>query len=337
MKSIHLTIIATLVASTLILLWHQSGLQEAKRPAELIPVRIADTGTSPPGLLLTIAKQRGFFEAEGLRAVITTEFGHGKANIAAVLRGDADFATASEVPVMRAGLNGLDLCVIATIGKGDRHMAVVARRDHGIATLADLANKTLGVTVGSNAEYFFDRLLPANAKLSNPVRKVHTLPKDMAKTLARGDVDAVVSWFPAWKHAQDELGDNALVFHGSGVYSVYFNLISSVELVKRNPEMVKRMLRAFIRAERYVADHQQQAKATFMTQFHLNAAVTDEVFANYTLRIWLGQEFLIALESQAKWAMDSGITKQTQMPNYLNLVHLNALEQVSPEAVSIIH
>ncbi|RKZ37535.1 MAG: hypothetical protein DRQ37_01665 [Gammaproteobacteria bacterium] len=337
MNSRLAAIAASLVACLLILLWYQSGTTETKQPAALIPVRIADTGTSPPGLLLQLAVHQGLFEAEGLRPVIITQFAHGAANIEAVLRGDADIATASEVPVMRAGLQEKSISVLATIGRGDRHLAVVARKDRGIATLADLSGKTLGVTIGSNAEYFFDSLLASKGQKDKTLRKVHTLPRDMARTLAAGGVDAIVSWFPNWKHAEEALGDNAVTYFGDGIYTVFFNLISTHEFIGRNPDVVSRLLRVFIRAEKYANAHPQETKTLLKTVFQLSEVVADEVFANYALQVWIGQEFLIALEDEAQRAITKGLTKQTEIPNYLNLVHLDSLKKVSPEAVSIIH
>jgi NitT/TauT family transport system substrate-binding protein len=337
MNSRLTAIVASLVACLLILLWYQSATGESKKTVTLIPITIADTGTSPPGLLLQLALQQGFFEAEGLRPVITTQFGHGSANIDAVLRGDADIATASEVPVMRAGLDDKKIRVLATIGRGDRHMALVARKDRGVATLGDLSGKILGITVGSNAEYFFDTLLTSNGHADMNVSKVHTLPRDMARTLAAGEVDAVVSWFPNWKHAQEALGDKVATFHGDGIYTVFFNLLSSRAFIARNPEAVSRLLRVFIKTEEYARAHAEEAKSLMKKIHRLSDAVANEVFDNYALQVWLGQELLIALENETQWSMAKGLTKRTEMPNYLTFIHIESLDKLAPHAVSIIH
>ena len=337
MNSKLAVIIASLVTCVLILLWYQPATKESRKDIAPISVVIADTGTSPPGLLLQLALQEGFFEAEGLRPVITTQFGHGKANIEAVLRGDADFATASEVPFIRAGLNDEEVRLLAIIGRGERHMALVARKDRGIGTLADLSGKRLGITVGSNAEYFFDTLLSSNGQEDKNITKVHTLPRGMAGTLAAGEVDAVVSWFPNWKRAQEELGDQAITIHGDGIYTVFFNLISSREFIARNPEAVSRLLRALTKAEEYAKTHADKTKALLRKAHKLSEALANEVFNNYALQVWLGQEFLIAVEAETQWFMDKGLTQRTEMPNYLSFIHIESLDKIAPHAVSIIH
>ncbi|RKZ37536.1 MAG: hypothetical protein DRQ37_01670 [Gammaproteobacteria bacterium] len=253
-------------------------------------------------------------------------------------QGRLDIATASEVPVMRAGLSGKDIRVIATIGKGTgRHMAVVARKDRGIATFADLAGKRVGVPFGSNAEYYLDSLLVRQGPEVSTVSKVQTKPQDIKRKLSAGDVDAIVIWFPGWKHAEEEIGDNAVTFYGDGIYTVFFNILSTPDFISRNPEAVNQLLRALIKAEKYASAHPQEIKVMFEEFFRLDEATAEQTFANYTLRITLGQELLIALEDEARWSIAKGLTKQTEIPNYLNLIHLDSLVKVSPEAVSIIH
>ncbi len=50
----------------------------------------------------------------------------------------------------------------------------------------------------------------------------------------------------------------------------------------------------------------------------------------------LPQAMLIAFEDQARWRIKRGLTDATEVPNYLNYIYMDALEEVKPEAVSII-
>jgi NitT/TauT family transport system substrate-binding protein len=45
---------------------------------------------------------------------------------------------------------------------------------------------------------------------------------------------------------------------------------------------------------------------------------------------------LILLEDQARWRIEQGLTDATEVPNYLSFIYLDALEEVKPEAVTII-
>jgi len=304
--------------------------------AQMRKITIAETGVSPPALLLYIARDQGYYVDEGLTVEFTTRFGYGKANIQAVMEGKADICTASETPVMRAGLADQPVRVLATIGSAERHMAVVGRLDRGIETLGDLADKRLGVTVGSNAEYFFDAFLQMRGLPDIKVEKTHFAPTALAGALEQGEVDAIVSWFPNWMRAQNLLGSNAQRFFGDGFYSVFMNLLVNDRFVSERPAEAAAFLRALVRAEQFARDHPDAALAAFQKQLKLSEAVAKDVFPNYHLRVRLGQELLLTLEDQARWVIRKGLTDRADLPNYLHYVHTEPLASVAPAAVTII-
>jgi hypothetical protein len=46
---------------------------------------------------------------------------------------------------------------------------------------------------------------------------------------------------------------------------------------------------------------------------------------------------LITLEDEARWAIKNNLTSATEVPNYLDYIYFDALDEVKPEAVGIIH
>jgi NitT/TauT family transport system substrate-binding protein len=45
---------------------------------------------------------------------------------------------------------------------------------------------------------------------------------------------------------------------------------------------------------------------------------------------------LILFEDQARWRIDNNLTEATEVPNYLDYIYMDALEEVKPEAVMMI-
>ena len=43
-----------------------------------------------------------------------------------------------------------------------------------------------------------------------------------------------------------------------------------------------------------------------------------------------------AMEDEARWRIENNMTAATEIPSYLDYVYLDALEEVKPEAVTII-
>ena len=56
----------------------------------------------------------------------------------------------------------------------------------------------------------------------------------------------------------------------------------------------------------------------------------------FTFEISLNQSLLVALEAEARWAIKYKLTESTEVPNYLDYIYIDALEELKPEAVTII-
>ncbi|MBA7585480.1 hypothetical protein ES708_27463 [subsurface metagenome] len=60
---------------------------------------------------------------------------------------------------------------------------------------------------------------------------------------------------------------------------------------------------------------------------------------------WPKQEYIVALhqamlilfEDQERWAIKNNLTDKTEVPNYLDYIHLDALHELKPDSVNIIH
>jgi NitT/TauT family transport system substrate-binding protein len=50
----------------------------------------------------------------------------------------------------------------------------------------------------------------------------------------------------------------------------------------------------------------------------------------------LDQTILITLEDEARWAIREGLIDKKEIPNYLDFIYMDLLENVKPEAITII-
>lgn len=310
--------------------------QEAGTNDPLKEVIIAEAG-SPPSMLIYLALEKGFFKEEGLDVKTTTEYGHGQANIDAISRGDVVIGTASETPVMRTGFNEYDVSVFATIGKADRHLAIVGRKDRQITTPEDLNGKKIGVTVGSNGEFFLDLYAMVSGISIDNIEKVHVRPNEMADYLESGEVDAIVSWYPNWKKAEEVMGENAVTFYGDGIYTVFFSILASNDYIAENPDTIKAILRALLKAEKYAEEHPEEVIGTLTSVLNIDSESASGMAGDYEYAVSIDQAFLITLENEARWEIERGSTDETKVPNYMNYIHYESLEVVDSESVNMLH
>lgn len=109
--------------------------------------------------LVWVAEHEGYFKQVGLDVEIQ-EYPSGKTALATMLETQKlDMVTAAQTPVMFNSFSRDDYAIMATMVHSDNDSKVLARKDHGIQSPADLRGKKIGVTKGSTGHFFLSRFL----------------------------------------------------------------------------------------------------------------------------------------------------------------------------------
>ncbi|MEW5747086.1 MAG: ABC transporter substrate-binding protein [Nitrospirota bacterium] len=300
-----------------------------KEEPEKMTVAVSMQPLSAP---VYVAHAKGFFESEGLQAVLQPHTS-GRDALAALVSGRAEFATVAETPVMFAAARDERICIVATIADSRRYMNIVARKDRGIAVPHDLEGKRIGVSAGTTAEYYLFIYLTFNGIAEDRVRMIGVSPERMTEALVRGEIDAAVTWPPYMIAQQRLLGSNAVTLSNESIYKVWWNIAAGQDFAKANPETVKALLRALLRAERYIKDNPAEASrivARFIGQ-------DPGSLGDYNFDVQLGQALILDLEDQARWAIRNRLIPVEGVPNFLRLLCTEGLEAVAPGSVMVTH
>jgi NitT/TauT family transport system substrate-binding protein len=303
-----------------------------KRAAEpLQKITVAYT-VQPQSTLIHVALAKGFFIEEGLE-VQSLVHTFGKASLQSLLEHKVDFATVAETPVMFAVMNGEKIFVIANIEASNMNNAIVARKDAGITSAADLKGKRIGFTPGTTSDFFLDSMLTTLGLTRHDVLTVALKPEEMAEAIAAKKVDAVCTWNYPLAQIKRQLGTNAIIFFDREIYTETYNVAAWQDFVLKNPDTVKRFLRAMIKAEGFVANHADEAQSIMSARTKTDIDLVREVWNGFRYRVALDQTLLITLEDEARWAMKHKLTEKTVMPDFRNYIHLDSLRAVKAEAV----
>ena len=312
-----------------------AGCREAPQtpagPREKIVIDLA----LPQAFLVQLAFTKGYFANEGLDATLRLQTS-GKAALQGVLAGNADLATVSETPIVFARLAGKPVAIIATVGTASKNLAVVARKDHGISTSADLQGKKVGVTLGTNAEFFLDTIAIANGIGRDRIMIVNLEPEAMLPALVSGRVDAVATWEPQVIRMQKELGNRGVSFYNEELYTESFNLVATPGYVAQHPETVQKLLRALVKAEAFAQQNPGEARRILAESSGLDLALVNAIWDSFDLRVTLQQSLVIALEDQARWATQRTRNEVVRIHDYQADISPLGLLAVKPEAVRLI-
>jgi sulfonate transport system substrate-binding protein len=312
------------------------GCQPAKQavPPEKVTIGYVSACIS---ILAHIALSKGYFAEEGLDAT-PQHHTSGKGALQSVIEGKADFATVATTPILFSILNGQQTMLVAAIEATSTNEAILVKKSSGIENPANLKGKTIGLVVGAAGDYFADVLLKANKISRAQVKIVNTMPEDMAAALNTGRVDAVSTWNPLFFQRQLEKvsGDKGRLFYGETLFTEIGCMAATHDYVRKHPETVKKVLRALIKAEGFARQSPKEARqvvANFVPE--MDRPILDLLWPDLFLRVSLDQSLVVDLEDQTKWAINSGLTKRKDMPNYLDFIYLDGLRAVRPESVRI--
>jgi len=291
-------------------------------------------GMQPIVAPVYVAYAKGFFKEQGLDVQLVP-FPKGKLCLDAVLGGQANFGTVAETPLMHVGFQHQPVAILATMETATKNTKAVARKDKGVQKAADLKGRKIGVPVGGNAEYFMDVFLQKNGLSRKDVQVVNLNPPEMIGAIVRGDIDAAFSFEPYITRSLNQLGDKGILLMDADIYRETFDLVSMRPWAEANRETAEKVLRALVKATQFIKANRDESVQIVAARIQLDPKELANIWDYYTFDIVLDQSLMDALNSQAKWAIDSK-TQNGPAPNYSYLFYPEPLKAVNPGAVSIV-
>ncbi|MTW01772.1 nitrate ABC transporter substrate-binding protein [Duganella ginsengisoli] len=311
--------------------WRERAATSVPQEKVVIAISSSYVGSCP----VVAAQQRGFFAQAGVQAQLQPH-PSGKSALSAALKGQAQLATAADIPIMFAIMEQEPVSVIATIFKSDRDHGLLARPGSGITGPGHLKGKRIGVSFGTSAHFVLNTMLNRQLLAVSDVT-LHNMPADQfASALERGEVDVVSTWEPYLGTVQRQLSGKGALFYAEDLYEIPYNLVGSKEYVVSHPETLKRVLRAVIQGAAWCRDEPAAAQEMIAAMMKPQGEKWRALWPTYRFGVSLDQGLLLALEDETRWALANRLASGP-MPNYLNAVDFKPLQAVAPGAVTIIH
>ena len=282
-----------------------------------------------------IAKNQGYFTEEGLDVEVK-EYSSGKKATKALFAGEVDISTVADMPVVLNSFKREDFCIFATFTSSYPFVKIIARRDKGIKTGADLKGKRVGANRGTSSHFFLVVFLIHNRLSVSDVEMVHIRTVDLPAALKNGEVDAISVWQPYTQKAKKLLKGNAIEMPSSEIYRTTFNLAVMKGVAKEHPEILRRFLRAIDKAAAFIKKNRKISQDIIAETFKLDNGTVSAAWDDFTFKLSLDQTLLVTWDEIARWAIQSNFIDKKRLPNYLNFVYLDALEAVKPESITII-
>jgi len=282
-----------------------------------------------------IALEQGYFTTQGLELVVS-DLGTGDATMSALLTGAVDMATCSEVPVVAACFQQTNFVVCACISATSHEHAIVARKDAGIATPADLRGKRVA-TLRNTAMHFFLHLALLYQHMSEQDVILSFLKaEDVVPALVRGEVDAMVMREPFTSQAMAQLGDKAIVFEFPEMYQRSQLIVGNKTFLQARPEAARRFIRSLLSAEQFAQQQPLLAQQIVAKCLGIEPPRLARDWPHLQLRVSLEQSLLSQLEDEASWMLADHLVPPATLPNLLRFIDAAPLRSAKPEASTLL-
>ena len=300
----------------------------------LMKVRVA----SVPAIIEApthIAYHNKYFEQEGLDVSLKIN-PDGKTSLEQLLNGEADIITVTGTPVVYSSLKGNEFYILANVDHSKIHF-IVARRDRGIKSIADLKGRKVAVMLGTSGQFFMDSLLALNNLKPTDLEVVNLNAPAQLKSFVNGEVDAIFGWVPFPLQALEKLGDKAILLPSELIRPCSWVVVATKQYVDKNPEIPKKVLQALISAENYIDKNKEQAAAIYAKVSGVQNQAVNDLFRTMKFDLSLHHSLLLDLEDQARWIIKNGYSDAKKVPNYLDYIYPQAMKAVNPESETLIY
>jgi ABC-type nitrate/sulfonate/bicarbonate transport system substrate-binding protein len=253
-----------------------------------------------------IARQKGFFEEEGLNVSINY-VQVAKFSMDALVAGQSHFSAVVDVNLAYLGYTGnVNVSTVATIVEA-YDGAIVARKDKGILSPSDLKGKSIGILQGTTSQIFVDRFLADHDLSANDVKIVNLSPISIQTSISQGEIDAGSLWQPFIYNISRNLGDDiAIVFNDPAAYTGYMNIAIRKDWGEHNKDTVMSFLKALEKAEVYVKNNKDEAQQIISKEIGLDLFVVKNIWGEYKFHLSLDKPVLLdQIVKESKWIKET--------------------------------
>ncbi|MFC3606229.1 ABC transporter substrate-binding protein [Stutzerimonas tarimensis] len=203
--------------------------------------------------VIYLGVQEGLFAAEDIEVEISSARG-GADVVTKLATNSADFGSAGLASLLQAKAQGpVPVVAVAPI-YNKQPDALFTAEGSGIEKFTDIVGKTVATPTFSASNVVWPLLLENNGIDPNSVKLLKLDPGALAPMLATGKVDATINWVtvaPGFVRSLGEAGKELEVIPWSeyGFDGYGLSLVASERFLQRNPEVAKKFVSAYRKAQ----------------------------------------------------------------------------------------
>lgn len=287
-----------------------------------------------------IAEEKGFFKEEGLDVENKLMNGPDE-NAPLVASGEAKVCFGSIYNNISVAANGVKVKVIAPLANAAGTQAVVAGKNTVITSPKDLEGKKIGMTNGAGVLIAIRNMCAATGTDINKIQFVNLQASEQLASLDKGDIDAMAAWEP-WIGKAVAQGGKEL-FNGVKSYlpgaegdvhwiDFYMTVQVQDDFAKKNPETVKKLLRALHKATDYINEHPEESAKIIAKRINVDEETCLRIIKKNQYSMKFDKQFMEGTDNMARFMLD--MKNIAAVPAIKDYVDTTAMKELYPNDVS---
>lgn len=284
-----------------------------------------------------VLAQKRFGEKYGLK-VDYREFDTGVAGVEAVVSNQMEMGSVSELPGLiayakrgnlRSVMLPLQSGVIGGIG------AV-----KGIQKLSDLSGKRIGVQFGGVGEFFWSYFTKEHPDLVKTMKVLNVPVADQLVALAKGDLDAIVSWYPWLSRMPDVVPGSHILGHWKDYgYEMKHAMWLNQKFVQDDRKAAVDFVRAYVDTVKWMNASRanwEESAALAAKAFNIPAKLALSQLDRITFLAVVDDAFVQRQIDAALWAKEKGIlTVANPEKIAIEAIDVGLLREAAPDLVKL--
>jgi NitT/TauT family transport system substrate-binding protein len=248
---------------------------------------------------IVIARDKGFFKAEGLDATVSI-FPSGGDLMAAIVGGSVSIGAAGSTPSLTLRGRPYPIRVLAQVSDISGAVQIIVK--NSVKSLNDLYGAKIAVMPGTGSEGIFKSFVRDYDFDPSKVTLVNMAPAEMLSSFSRGDVIAIALWEPYTTRAR-KLFDGKVLVTGTRsaipgkegdrrIYADHGLLIGTETFIRDKSAVVKSVVAALAKADDFIRTNNGEATQILAKEFGFDTGDMTEIMASNRYKLVIDDQLV---------------------------------------------
>ncbi|MEG2353585.1 MAG: NrtA/SsuA/CpmA family ABC transporter substrate-binding protein [Clostridium sp.] len=220
-----------------------------------------------------------------------------------------DVGHIGDQPIFSSRANGVDLKAFGLHSIGDKNYGLVVTNKSGANSFKELKGKKIGVSLGTIGQRIYNLYLEKYDLKDEDIEVINIPPSDMKTALETNNVDGAIIWQP-WIGVIESENIGKQVEDTVGLKTNININIAATEFMNKYPEAIKKLLKVYIRTEKWVNENKPEAAKIIAKEMKIDENIILKAIEKEQYVVNITQESIDSMEDTSQFLKKIGVLRE---------------------------